>query len=338
MDKIIESIKSLFTNPDFVPIMLFLLAFVIFTFKFWGISLSRGISRITGQARTGLERIDSQKLRNQWQLERIGVQQNKYYRVYSLMLSGVIESYGLRNMTVFKFNVLFAMVGVIATAASIWFTENIVLALMIALPTVAAIFAAIVAGSKSRVRALNLNVMTFLDNVCPLMPKGLISAFEDSINVAHPSIRPHIQTTLNKIKVQGVPVRVAMTELAEKLGITFTDFAQKAIIFEEDQQEGAAESFMDITEVNKSTRINMINNEKLFSKVNTDMYGRVGVIAFVCLLANFYGMTSEFMRTTFLGQLTNSLTIFCCILIFVVSQLMQVGMDLSKELRRGDRV
>jgi hypothetical protein len=338
MDNIISWLKDKATDPNIVPVIVFTIAFAFFTLKFWGLSLGKGISRASNRAKLGLEKIDSQKLRNQWQLERIGVQQNKYYRVYHLMLSGVIESYGLVNMTVFKFNVLFIMTGIITGAISLWWTSSLVLSTLIALPAVAAIFAAIVAGSKSRVRALNLRVMNFLDNVCPLMKKGLLSSFEDSVGTAHPSIRGHIQTCINRMRVQGVPVRVAMTELSDKLGVTFTEFARKAIVYEEDQQEGMAESFIDITEVNKSTRINMIHNESLFSRVNIDMYGRIGVIVFVCLMANFYGMTAKFMQTSFLGQLTNSLTVFCCILIYVISQLMQVGMDLSKEVKKGERL
>lgn len=139
-------------------------------------------------------------------------------------------------------------------------------------------------------------IMDSVDLLSMDVKGGVYNAIVRYKNSLHPSIRPYFEEFVNNIQFEGYSFKEAMLNLNDKLGSEFTDFAHKAIIYEEKADEDLEEIFSTIVETNRNKRtLRYLNNEK-FSQLR-----------FEFILSNLiiagYGMftiwTDPFMRNFF---------------------------------------
>lgn len=93
-----------------------------------------------------------------------------------------------------------------------------------------------------------------------------ILRYKDSFN---PNIRPFFLSFIDDIQNKGYSFKQAMGALNDKLGYNFTDFAQKAILYEDKADSTMEDIFSSIIETNRQRRtLRYINNIK-FNELRT---------------------------------------------------------------------
>ncbi|WP_426450871.1 hypothetical protein ACP26L_02235 [Paenibacillus sp. S-38] len=319
----IRELKLFLFSRDIFPVLLALLSLFLFTVKYWKIDLQNKSKEMGSRTFTKLLAWGVENNRKRVQKERIGLKQRKVVKLYQRILGSVIEAYEIK-ITVENFTVFFIVLWFVLVSVLYWTIENLLMAVLIATPAVAAVFAAIVTSSKSKIKARDTAVMDFLDIICPLIGRGVTATFERNIAAADPRIRGHIQTYINQRKFSTIAVERAMDELAEKLGPRFHEFARKAKNYEYNAREGDAEAFMDVVEMNKLIRMFEVRSEALFERKNQDMLARILIIILLALYANYVGISAEFMQGSGIAHIINSVVVCFCLIIYAGNQIVQI--------------
>lgn len=334
MGDIIALLKEQIFSPQFIPVILLLVGIALGAIKYFQINLLKSAEKVSASVLMNLLKRDSERQRKQIQSERIGIKQNKYLKTYRTLLRGVIDSFRI-PVSVENFTTFFILFWLTLTFVITWVWESVVLSLMISTPAVVALFAFILVLSKGRIEARDNAVMSFLDIICPLISgsKGVKVTIREHLESSDPIIKDHLQEFVNKTMVLNMDFNDCIDELCEKLGPRFYAFADKARVYEYYERDGMAESFMSIIEDNKYHRTLVMRNSEMYSKKNFEMFGRIGVILVLDIYANFYGITAEFMQGTYVGKITNALTILVCLSIFAVSQMVQLGIKIHDDYR-----
>lgn len=94
----------------------------------------------------------------------------------------------------------------------------------------------------------------------------------------HQNIRPYFEEFIDNIQNKGFGFQQAMLILNDKLGPTFTDFAQKAILYEEKADANLVDIFSSIVELNRHKRILRYENDKKFSSLRWEFLLSVAII------------------------------------------------------------
>lgn len=120
----------------------------------------------------------------------------------------------------------------------------------------------------------------------------------------HANIRPYFLEFLDDIKNKGYSFKSAMLNLNEKLGFTFTDFAQKAIMYEEKADRDMDDIFSSLIEVNRFKRQLRDINNKEFNSLRTEFLLSVLVIVGYGLFSiNTDAFIAYFFLKSFFGRL-----------------------------------
>lgn len=131
-----------------------------------------------------------------------------------------------------------------------------------------------------------------------------ILRYKDSFN---PNIRPFFASFIDDIQNKGYSFKQAMGILNDKLGSNFTDFAQKAVLYEDKADETMEDIFSSIIETNRQRRtLRYINNIK-FNELRTQF-----IVSFLLIIG--YGVFSAVLDPFILEFLTQN-TFGKCLLI-----------------------
>lgn len=131
-------------------------------------------------------------------------------------------------------------------------------------------------------------IMDAVDFLVSDIKGGVFNAmmrYEDSFN---PAIKPYFTECIDDVRNKGMSFENAMLKLNAALGVTFTDFAYKAIIYEAKADDGLEDLFSSIIEVNRNRRnLRYLNNIE-FNSLQMEF-----VVSMIMIL--FYGLI--FMAT-----------------------------------------
>ena len=170
-------------------------------------------------------------------------------------------------------------------------------------------------STGSDLKTFRKKIMDAVDFLVSDIKGGVFNAmmrYEDSFN---PDIRPYFSECIDDVKNKGASFEEAMLKLNAALGITFTDFAYKAIIYEAKADDGLEDLFSSIIETNRNKRnLRYINNIE-FNNLKVEFLGSMGII----LLYVIYSVaTDEFTRWFISTQAAGKILIIVDIIIVAV--------------------
>lgn len=236
---------------------------------------------------------------------------NKYsftYKIYHFFDELIL------NLDMKKDNVTVTGLLVFITAISL--AGGLVLATMmnslpLLIPITAAFFYLIVVVFRflglMRYEQRESEIMDAVDLLVSDIRGGIYNAILRYKDSFHPNIRPFFVSFIDDIQNKGYSFRQAMGILNDKLGPNFTDFAQKAVLYEDKADETMEDIFSSIIETNRQRRtLRYINNIK-FNELRTQF-----IVSFLLIIG--YGVFSALLDPFILEFLTQH-TVGKCLLI-----------------------
>lgn len=149
-----------------------------------------------------------------------------------------------------------------------------------------------------------MEIMDAEDLIAMDVKGGVYNAIVRYRNSFHPHIRPYFEEFIDNIQEKGYSFRDAMLKLNERLGPSFSEFAQKAILYEEKADEDMDDIFSSIVEINRHKRTLRYENNLRFNALRWEFIIAVLVIAaygvFSTLMDPFL---HKFFTEYFLGKL-----------------------------------
>lgn len=221
---------------------------------------------------------------------------NKYsfaYKVYHFFDELII------NLDMKKDNV--TVTGLLVFITSISLVGGIILATMmdsfiLLFPITAAFFYLIVVIFRfmglMRYEQREAEIMDAVDLLVSDIRGGIYNAILRYKDSFHPNIRPFFMSFIDDIQNKGYSFKQAMGILNDKLGSNFTDFAQKAVLYEDKADETMEDIFSSIIETNRQRRtLRYINNIK-FNELRTQF-----IVSFLLIIgyAVFSAMLDPFI-------------------------------------------
>ena len=149
-------------------------------------------------------------------------------------------------------------------------------------------------------------IMDTVDLLAMDIKGGVYNAIMRYRNSFHQNVRPYFEEFIDNIQHKGYSFREAMLLLNDRLGPNFTDFAQKAILYEEKADDDMVDIFSSIVEVNRHKRILRYRNNQKFAQLRLEFLIAIGVITAYAFFAMF---TDDFMRHLFTNTLIGNILI-----------------------------
>lgn len=228
---------------------------------------------------------------------------NKYsfaYKVYHFFDELII------NLDMKKDNV--TVTGLLVFISSISFVGGLVLAYLmdsfvLLIPITAAFFYLIVVVFRFmgllRYEQREAEIMDAVDLLVSDIRGGIYNAILRYKDSFHPNIRPFFLSFIDDIQNKGYSFKQAIGILNDKLGPNFTDFAQKAVLYEAKADETMEDIFSSIIETNRQRRtLRYINNIK-FNELRTQF-----IVSFLLIIG--YGIFSALLDPFILEFLTQN--------------------------------
>ena len=328
---------DLFSDPITVLVILTCISALIFTIFHFNISVTdlvkNGVDVYVGRQL----KVDNDKAKRREQLNKLGKRQPIIIQKYRMAVTSIKIALGLTFLSVENFTTIFILFGVVVFIVASILLNNIFFGLFIAIPSIFAFLAFLLVITKKKIRANDNAVMDALDAICPVINVGVVNAIKQSKDSFSRRVSHHFDWFLGAIEFKGYDFNEAIDELTIRLGPRFNEFANKAKIFEEHYKDGMEDIFKDIIEQNNDVRTDNAELDEIFRKKNTDLL--VISMLLVAFLAYMYmiPLTREFMLNHFMGTLTTTLEVSMLILIYAVSQLLQIDIPETEEekLKKG---
>lgn len=148
----------------------------------------------------------------------------------------------------------------------------------------------------TRVEKREAMIMDAIDLLVSDVKGGIFNAMMRHQESFNPVIRPYFIECVDNVRHKNFSVSAAVLELNKNLGVTFTDFAYKVIIYEEKGGESMENLFSSIIELNRNRRqLRYINDIKFNSLKNTFLITMLLIGSF----AAFLMLTEPFVYTFF---------------------------------------
>lgn len=238
-------------------------------------------------------------------------QLNKYsmaYRIYNYFDELII------NLDMKKDNV--TVTGLLVFILSISVSSGIVLSylmnsIILIFPITAAFFYLVVVVLRflglMQYEQREAEIMDAVDLLVSDIRGGIYNAILKYQDSFHPNVKPYFLSFIDDIQNKGYSFKQAMGILNDKLGPNFTDFAQKAVLYEAKADETMEDIFSSIIETNRQRRtLRYINNVK-FNELRTQF-----IVSFILIIG--YGVFSALFDPFILEFLTQN-TVGKCMLI-----------------------
>lgn len=230
-------------------------------------------------------------------------QLNKYsmtYKIYHFFDEMII------NLDMKKDNV--TVTGLLVFILSISMSSGIVLSyimnsIALVIPIMAAFFYLVVVVLRFlgliQYEQREAEIMDAVDLLVSDIRGGIYNAILKYQDSFHPNVKPYFLSFIDDIQNKGYSFKQAMGILNDKLGPNFTDFAQKAVLYEAKADETMEDIFSSIIETNRQRRtLRYINNLK-FSELRTQF-----IVSFILIIG--YGVFSALFDPFILQFLTQN--------------------------------
>lgn len=154
-------------------------------------------------------------------------------------------------------------------------------------------------ASVSKYEQREANVMDAIDLLVSDIKSGVYNAIVRYKDSFHPDVQPFFLEFIDDVQNKGYGFKQAMLLLNDKLGMTFSEFAQKAILYEEKADKNMDDIFSSIIEMNRQRRtLRYINNVE-FANLRMQF-----IISFVAIVgyAIMSMMMDSWIRSFFASQ------------------------------------
>lgn len=212
--------------------------------------------------------------------------QSVFYRVY-VYFDDMLKNLDLADNGVTVLGLL-TFIGCIALAIASLLSY--VLNMFVLLPvTFGAIYYLIVVVfrfiSLMRYEKREADIMDAVDLLVCDIKGGVYNAITRYKDAFNPNIRPYFLEFLDDVQSKGYTFKQAMLILNDKLGHNFTEFAHKAIMYEEKADKDMDEIFSPIIETNRERRTLRHINNLAFNQLRSDLIISMLIIAVYVIFA-----------------------------------------------------
>ena len=240
-----------------------------------------------------------------------------FYFLYKVF-NNIIINLNLQKSGVTVFGlVLFMIITSIALAIFIGLIFNFEAVLMLPMVIVsfAGVFVVMQFKALGQKEKYECQIMDAVDLLVSDVKGGIHNAIVRYMQSFHPDIRPYFKEFIENVNTKGLSFKSAMIILNDRLGITFSDFAHKAIIYEEKADAEFDDIFSSILEVNRHKRILRAKNNAAFSQIIMTF-----VVTFVAVAgyAVYIAITEPYVGNFLSHEIFGKILIIADFLIFVV--------------------
>lgn len=158
-------------------------------------------------------------------------------------------------------------------------------------------------------------IMDAVDLLVSDVKGGIHNAISRYLDSIHPDIRPYFVEFIDNTNTKGLSFKAAMLVLNDRLGITFSDFAHKAIMYEEKADNELDDIFSSILEVNRQKRILRDRNNKAFQEL---MITFVITFAMVAAFAVYMTMTDSYTQNFLIYNIWGKIMLISDFVIFII--------------------
>lgn len=165
-------------------------------------------------------------------------------------------------------------------------------------------------------------IMDAIDLLVSDVKGGVYNAIMRYRNAFHPNIRPYFIEFIDDIQNKGYGFQQAMLLLNAKLGLNFSEFAQKAIMYEEKADSTMEDIFSAIVETNRHRRTLRFINAQRFSILRTQFAISLSLIACYALFSIYM---DDYLRQFFLQSavgkflIIGDITLIAWVLAYIAS-------------------
>lgn len=126
-------------------------------------------------------------------------------------------------------------------------------------------------NSLSKVEHREAIIMDAVDLMVSDVKGGVFNAIVRYMDSFHPDIRPYFLECVDNVRNRGLGFKQSMLILNDRLGYSFSDFCQKAIIYEEKADDTLDDIFSSILERNRQRRLLRARNNAAFRSIMTTL-------------------------------------------------------------------
>lgn len=166
--------------------------------------------------------------------------------------------------------VFLATLGMASFIFMLTFTNQLVVSLLLAAVTLYFTVTVLRFASLMRFERREAEIMDTVDLLSMDIKGGVKNAIVRYTPSLHPNIKPYFLEFLDNINIRGYSFEQAMLLLSDRLGATFVDFAQKAILYEAKADKELEEIFSSIIEVNRHRRELRDRTNRKFAQLRAD--------------------------------------------------------------------
>lgn len=158
-------------------------------------------------------------------------------------------------------------------------------------------------------------IMDAIDLLVSDVKGGVFNAIVRYMDSFHPDIRPYFLEFVDNMQTKGLSFKASMNVLNDRLGFTFSDFAHKAIMYEEKADEGFEDIFSAILETNRQRRLLRAANNIAFNQIMQTLIVSFVAIAF---FAVYIILTEYTVRQFLLYNAVGKLMIIGDVVLFAI--------------------
>jgi hypothetical protein len=249
----------------------------------------------------------------------------KFSRASSLKKNSLINKIDLyfkeiiSNLGLAKDNV--TVVGLLTFIASVSFSLSFVYAIwsgsfFLFFPAFAAMVYFLIVlfrfSALLRYEKREAEIMDTQDLITMDIRNGVYNAIQRYHNSFHPNIKPYFVDFLDDINNKGYSFKDAMIILNEKLGPNFTDFAHKAISYEDKADENMDDIFSTVVEINGFKRQLRYDNNHKFNSLRVEF---IVAIVIITLYGLFSFSTDAFLSNFFSNSIGGKVVLIADVVI-----------------------
>lgn len=120
----------------------------------------------------------------------------------------------------------------------------------------------------------------------------------------HPDIKPYFEEFIDNVQFKGYGFKRSMMMLNDSLGVSFSSFTQKAVMFEQKADKDMADIFSSVVESNRHRRDLRTKNNKRFNELRLQFLMSIALIGAYVLFSIYTDpFMSEFLTNNFVGKM-----------------------------------
>lgn len=300
--------------------LLFILGVLFFIFVYF----NRQILRLIGHIRLGINNFISKHFGATFRTAEKKFRRTAYlrseglsYKIYRYF-DDIIVNLNLQRSGVTVFGLLLFMLVMslfITAIVGILFQFDLILDVVMYIASFIAVFIVFRFNSLSHKEKYETEVMDAVDLLVSDVKSGIHNAIVRYTASIHPDIRPYFIEFVDNTNTKGLSFKSAMLTLNERLGPTFSDFAHKAIMYEEKADAEFDDIFSAILEVNRHKRILRAKNNAAFQQLILTF---IITFAMVAGFAVYVTLTEPFVRNFLVDNIVGKLMLISDFIIFII--------------------